>query len=329
MSAAGYSDRLSKHSNKGRLNLRSNPDPATAVLGKVKVLAQRMLESSHTVLHTGAGLSTAAGINDFRGPSGVWTLERAAAKVGHAPEDGGRGAVVGPAEGRTVSFETAVPTLSHMVIVALYRAKLVHHVVSQNVDCLHLRSGLPRAALSELHGNLFVEFCPECRKEFVREYEAKSVGFKPVDGGSRKCACGGTLTDKALDWSDSLPQEDLDSAVEHSRKAEVAVVVGSSCQMDPARGLPFRSKVKGAKFALLNLSRTQMDRRFSVCCGVRACFLYLGVSACGSDFLLTRCGAFCVALAFWSKFGTDDDPVDLRRSVCASGARDKIGNPVL
>lgn len=80
----------------------------------------------------------------------------------------------------------------------------------------------------------------------------------------RKCACGGALSDKALDWEDELPREDMDGAVQNSRAAEIAVVVGSSCQMEPARGLPFRSTVKGARAVLINLSRTKMDDRFAV-----------------------------------------------------------------
>ena len=63
-----------------------------------------------------------------------------------------------------MTFEDAKPTLTHMALLALVEAGKVKHIVSQNVDGLHLKSGLSRENLSELHGNMFMEKCEKCGK---------------------------------------------------------------------------------------------------------------------------------------------------------------------
>ena len=62
-------------------------------------------------------------------------------------------------------FSQCEPTASHRTLAALVRAGLVHYVVTQNVDGLHLRSGLPRNRLALLHGDFFVQTCERCGAE--------------------------------------------------------------------------------------------------------------------------------------------------------------------
>ena len=140
----------------------------------------RSLNGTPFVVHTGAGVSTAAGVPDFRGPEGVWTMRAKGVKV------------------RVPSFETREPTLAHRAIAALHAAGVVSRVITQNVDGLHQRAGLPDAAVSELHGSVFRETCgvpggparaprsPRREEKKEKEYETNEKKPKPT---RRERAC--------------------------------------------------------------------------------------------------------------------------------------------
>ena len=94
---------------------------------KIEEFIKLFRESKYIIVHTGAGVSTAAGIPDFRGPKGVWTLE----EKGITPQ-------------MDTTFDDAKASLTHMALMKLVEENLVQYIVSQNVDGLHIKSGLPR-----------------------------------------------------------------------------------------------------------------------------------------------------------------------------------------
>ena len=62
----------------------------------------------------------------------------------------------------------------------LTSAGKVTFIASQNVDGLHLRSGVPADMLAELHGNCFAEQCPRCNRKYVRDFEMETVQSNPA-----------------------------------------------------------------------------------------------------------------------------------------------------
>lgn len=63
---------------------------------------------------------------------------------------------------KIIPFTSALPTKTHMALVALQNAHLLKHIISQNCDGLHVKSGIKKENISELHGNAFMEYCEKC-----------------------------------------------------------------------------------------------------------------------------------------------------------------------
>ena len=73
--SGGYADRLKHYPHKGVCGLPEQLDTERQLASKLELLVKRVWAAKHLVVFTGAGISTAAGIPDFRGPSGIWTVE--------------------------------------------------------------------------------------------------------------------------------------------------------------------------------------------------------------------------------------------------------------
>jgi NAD-dependent SIR2 family protein deacetylase len=199
---------------------------------KIETLAQWMYASQYLVVFTGAGISTESGLSDFRGPDGVWTRRD-------------RGLEPLPP---TVSLEAAQPNAGHNSIVEIQHLGRLKFLISQNVDNLHLKSGIKPELLAELHGNISKLRCRRCEQTIDRNTD------------QTKCPCGGSLTSSVVDFGQSLPKKDLVLAYRHSRQSDLFIVLGSSLVVTPAADMPAEALNAGAKLVIINQGDTPFDR---------------------------------------------------------------------
>ncbi|KAM7432842.1 NAD-dependent protein deacetylase sirtuin-7 [Porites harrisoni] len=195
-------------------------DPCDVLNEKATVLAEAILNAKCLVVYTGAGVSTAASIPDYRGPEGIWTRLSRGEKLG------------------SYNLADANPTLTHMSITKLYQEGLVKHVVSQNCDGLHVRSGLPPQALSEVHGNMFVEVCTECEENdtiYYRLFDVTENTCLRRHLTNRYChCCGSQLRDSIVHFGEKGKLRwplNWEGAIEKAKVADCILCLGSSLKV--------------------------------------------------------------------------------------------------
>ncbi|KAF7274779.1 sirtuin 6 [Rhynchophorus ferrugineus] len=246
--SCNYADGLSPYENKGVLGAPESFDSREDVERKCLILTDWIKTAKHVVVHTGAGISTAAGIPDFRGPKGVWTLE----KEGKKPDI-------------NISFNDAVPTKTHMALKHLIDKQIIHYIVSQNIDGLHLKTGVPRSHLAELHGNMFIGQCDTCDCQFVMPTATCTVGQKELGHFCKRevrgRSCRGKLKDTILDWEADLPEKDLEMSDYQSSIADVNICLGTTLQIVPSGNLPLKCQKYGGKLVIINLQPTKHDKK--------------------------------------------------------------------
>jgi NAD-dependent deacetylase len=228
------------------------------MMEEIERLAQLIIESQKVIVFTGAGISTESGIPDFRSPGGIWSR--------YDPEDFTiQKFLSSPAARKTIwkmsteggLLTEAEPNLAHYAIAELYQLGKLDCVITQNIDNLHQKAGVPEDKVFELHGNMGWVVCLSCRRRFPMPEVLQKIkeGIEVPDCPD----CQGILKPDAVFFGEALPQETLQEAIRRVQNCDLFIVIGSTLVIYPAAYIPTYAGEAGATLAIVNLTPTPFD----------------------------------------------------------------------
>ena len=220
-------------------------------------LGDVVAEAKKVVVFTGAGISTESGIPDFRSPGGMWERMRpimfddfVASEEVRREDWRRRFAMID-------QIAASTPNAGHMAIARLVTDGKVSRVITQNIDGLHARAGVPEGRIIELHGNATYATCLDCgtRHEFADIRPAFEA-----EGKTPRCrACSGLVKAAVISFGQMMPEAAMRAAELATIGADLFIAIGSSLVVYPAAGFPVLAKKNGARLVILNREATDLD----------------------------------------------------------------------
>lgn len=222
-------------------------------MSKYDILQNIINESSSIVVFTGAGISTASGIPDFRSADGIYNQKT---NIKATPEEIISGSFFKKHTEDFYSFykskmiyPNAKPNLAHEYFARLERKGKNVFVITQNIDGLHQRAGSHN--VYELHGNVHRNYCTNCGRYFGSEYILNHDGVPTCD------KCGGVIKPDVVLYEEPLDEDIISRAIAAIMTCDTMIVVGTSLTVYPAAG--FVRYFKGRNLVVINKDKTSYD----------------------------------------------------------------------
>lgn len=226
---------------------------------QIEEVANLIRDTEKVLIFTGAGVSTESGIPDFRSADGIWSK--------YDPEDFTIQKFLSDKNARKMhwnlltdgdlSMFKAAPNPAHHAITKLTKTGKLYGVVTQNVDGLHQKAGLPEEMVFQLHGDLSHAKCLDCGSRFPIQTVAEWIGDDVEEPVCEKCS--GMLKPDAVLFGEQLPFDVLSEAERRSRDCDLCIVLGSTLSVYPAALIPRYASESGAKLVIINLGPTELD----------------------------------------------------------------------
>jgi NAD-dependent deacetylase len=201
--------------------------------------AELIAESRSVTALSGAGISTAAGIPDFRGPRGLYVTRR------YDPEKvfdirwfrRDHGYFYEFAHDFVTMMESVRPTFTHRFLARLEAAGTLSGVITQNIDMLHQSAG--SRTVIELHGSYGSATCCGCGRgfhELSNAWWVDEMRASPCPPVVLCSACKGVLKPDVVFFGEAVQR--YEEAERMIAESDLLLVLGSSLTITPASLLP-------------------------------------------------------------------------------------------
>jgi len=223
--------------------------------GSLREARRLLAESRTTVAFTGAGVSTASGVPDFRSPGGIWSRYQPVTIQEFVSSDAARRSYWPYKKETYRDFAAARPNPAHHALARLEDEGRLAAVITQNIDGLHQEAG-SRTVL-ELHGTNRRVGCLACGRSCAAEliHERLLAGCEVPSCD----ACGGLLKAATVSFGQPLPRDVLAEAWRLATACDLLLVLGSSLVVQPAAALPEAAAAAGAAVVIVNREATPLD----------------------------------------------------------------------
>lgn len=222
-------------------------------MNKYELLKSMINEGHQIVVFTGAGISVASGIPDFRSENGIYhSSENGETK----PEEilshsffGKRTEEFYDFYRKKMLYGNAEPSLAHKYFANLEKQGKNVIIITQNIDGLHQEAG--SSTVYELHGNVHRNYCQECNRLFGMKYIQNSDGIPHCD------KCGGIIKPDVVLYDEPLNEDLIMRTISAIMICDILIVVGTSLMVYPAAG--FLRYFRGKYLIVINKSETPFD----------------------------------------------------------------------
>ncbi|MFH0947022.1 MAG: urea transporter [Planctomycetota bacterium] len=244
---------------KGIGGLETRPWSSVTSEERMARAREMVRRSRRIVVLTGAGVSTESGIPDYRSGAVAWKQY----DTGHFLFD----RFMASEESRKKYWEmsqdfylvirSAGPNQGHVAIGKLHELDKLHAVITQNVDGLHQRAGVPGDVVIEIHGSEHSVSCLKCGKRLDRDLvyrwilDGVEVPYCPV--------CQGILKPDSVAFGQPMREEESRRALQAVEECDLLVVAGTSLEVQPVATLPLVALRRGTPVIICNLRPTDYD----------------------------------------------------------------------